>query len=38
MEWWHFDAHGAAALPLLDLPLDGPLRPDAARPSPGGKP
>jgi len=23
MEWWHFDAPEAAALPLLDLPLDG---------------
>ncbi len=23
VEWWHFDAPGAAALPLLDLPLDG---------------
>lgn len=38
MEWWHFDARGAAALPLLDMPLDGPLRPDAARPAPGGTP
>jgi len=25
MEWWHFDAPGAAALPLLDLPIDLPL-------------
>jgi D-alanyl-D-alanine dipeptidase len=24
MEWWHFDAPGAAALPLLDLPIDVP--------------
>jgi D-alanyl-D-alanine dipeptidase len=23
VEWWHFDAPGTAALPLLDLPLDG---------------
>ena len=25
MEWWHFDAPGAAALPLLDLPIDLPI-------------
>lgn len=24
VEWWHFDAPGAALLPLLDLPLDLP--------------
>jgi D-alanyl-D-alanine dipeptidase len=38
MEWWHFDAHGASALPLLDVPLDGPLPPAATRPPPGGTP
>jgi D-alanyl-D-alanine dipeptidase len=26
-EWWHFDGPEAAALPLLDLPLDGPVVP-----------
>ena len=35
VEWWHFDAPGAAGLPLLDLPLDGPLDPSRA-PAPGG--
>ncbi len=35
MEWWHFDAPGAAAKPLLDLPLDGPL---ATGPPPGANP
>jgi D-alanyl-D-alanine dipeptidase len=34
MEWWHFDAPGAAALPLLDVPLGGP----AAAPPPGAAP
>jgi zinc D-Ala-D-Ala dipeptidase len=31
VEWWHFDDPDAPALPLLDLPLDGP-----AGPAPGG--
>ncbi len=35
MEWWHFDAPGAAALPLLDQPLDGPLQ---APPAPSIEP
>jgi D-alanyl-D-alanine dipeptidase len=30
MEWWHFDAPDAAALPLLDLPLDGTDTPPGA--------
>jgi zinc D-Ala-D-Ala dipeptidase len=38
MEWWHFDAQGARALPLLDLPLDGPRQPATAGPPPGGTP
>ena len=33
MEWWHFDAPGAAALPLLDLPIDLPLDEPPARPA-----
>ena len=36
VEWWHFDAPGAAALPLLDLPLDGPLHPSRAPLAGGG--
>ena len=45
VEWWHFDAPGAALLPLLDLPLDLPLalslddaapRPSAPAPRPAG--
>jgi zinc D-Ala-D-Ala dipeptidase len=38
MEWWHFDAPEAAALPLLDLPLDGPLVPAPGRAPPGATP
>jgi D-alanyl-D-alanine dipeptidase len=38
VEWWHFDAPGAAALPLLDLPLDSPAGPAAPRPPPGAGP
>jgi D-alanyl-D-alanine dipeptidase len=34
VEWWHFDAPGAAGLPLLDLPLDGPPAPRPAGPGP----
>jgi len=37
MEWWHFDAPGAAALPLLDVPLDGPGAPAGPPPS-GSRP
>ena len=37
-EWWHFDAPGAAALPLLDLPLDGPLDRSRAPPPVAAKP
>jgi D-alanyl-D-alanine dipeptidase len=37
VEWWHYDAPGAAALPLLDLPLDGPpLHPSAPAARPDG--
>lgn len=41
MEWWHYDAPGAAKLPVLDVPLDeaqtgGTLNP-AGPPSPTGK-
>ncbi len=38
VEWWHYDAPGAAELPLLDLPLDGPSRPSAGRPAASVKP
>jgi D-alanyl-D-alanine dipeptidase len=38
MEWWHFDAPGAAARPLLDVPLDGALAPAAAPPPPRAGP
>jgi D-alanyl-D-alanine dipeptidase len=36
VEWWHFDAPGAAAQPLLDVPLDLPLHGSAA-PAPGAR-
>jgi D-alanyl-D-alanine dipeptidase len=32
VEWWHFDAPGAATLPLLDLPLGRPGGASAGRP------
>jgi D-alanyl-D-alanine dipeptidase len=38
MEWWHFDAPGAAARPLLDVPLDGPPAPTAGEPPPRAGP
>jgi len=38
MEWWHFDAPGAAALPLLDVPLDGPVARSASPPPPRARP
>lgn len=38
VEWWHFDAPGAAALPLLDLPLEGAAGPATPRPPPGAGP
>jgi D-alanyl-D-alanine dipeptidase len=38
IEWWHFDAPGAAALPLLDLPLDRPVRTSGGAPPVGAKP
>ena len=38
MEWWHFDAPGAAALPLLDVPLDGPVARTAGQPPPRARP
>jgi D-alanyl-D-alanine dipeptidase len=38
MEWWHFDAPGAAAQPLLDVPLDGPVAPTAGQPPPRATP
>jgi len=38
VEWWHFDAPGAAALPLLDLSLDGSKAPPAGRPATSVKP
>jgi D-alanyl-D-alanine dipeptidase len=37
-EWWHFDAPGAATLPLLDLPLDRPGEVPAGRPPAGVTP
>jgi D-alanyl-D-alanine dipeptidase len=33
VEWWHFDAPGAAELPLLDLPLDRLPAPNPAGPT-----
>jgi D-alanyl-D-alanine dipeptidase len=38
MEWWHFDAPGAASLAVLDLPLDGPPAPAPRAPPPGTSP
>jgi zinc D-Ala-D-Ala dipeptidase len=38
MEWWHFDAPGAAAQPLLDLPLDGRIARAAGPPLPRAGP
>jgi zinc D-Ala-D-Ala dipeptidase len=38
MEWWHFDAPGAAAQPLLDLPLDGRIARAAGQPLPRAGP
>lgn len=38
VEWWHFDAPGAAARPLLDLPLDGSVARTAGQPPPRAGP